>query len=178
MLCYTASGVRSRSTFRLFFFSAFNVMVTSTRSSLPWMPYTWMSEIDLPQTPRGWFWGTHLWAISAALLEGSVSRIAKMCWCLVRFATGTLSWDLHANSFWDGYSVCNGQFWGERWWSVCIVAADEVRPGLRCILQSCCGRWLSFYYGCKLWLLCRTDVMGAAPFPFLLLRADLLCHFP
>ena len=26
------------------------------------------------------------------------------------------------------------------------MAADGVRPGLGCILQSCCGRWLSFYY--------------------------------
>ena len=28
-----------------------------------------------------------------------------------------------------------------------VVAADGERPGLGCILQSCSGRWLSFYYG-------------------------------
>ena len=39
--------------------SAFDVMVTLTRSSLPWVPHTWMSGTNPLQTPRAWFWGTH-----------------------------------------------------------------------------------------------------------------------
>ena len=57
-------------------------MVALTRSSLLWVPRTWMSGTNPLQTPRAcracraWFWGTHKWAISAALLAGGVSRIA------------------------------------------------------------------------------------------------------
>ena len=56
--------------------SAFDVIVALTRSSLPWVPLTWMSGTNPLQTPRARFWGTHKWAISAALLGGRVSRIA------------------------------------------------------------------------------------------------------
>ena len=56
--------------------SAFNVMVALTRSSLPWVPHTWMSGTNPLQNPRAWFRGTHKWAIFAALLGGRVSRIA------------------------------------------------------------------------------------------------------
>ena len=49
-------------------------MVALTRSSLPWVPHTWMSGTDPLQTPRAWFWGTHKWAITAALLADGVSR--------------------------------------------------------------------------------------------------------
>ena len=49
-------------------------MAALTRSSLPWVPHTWMSGTDPLQTPRAWFWGTLKWAISAALLADGVSR--------------------------------------------------------------------------------------------------------
>ena len=53
-------------------------MIVLTRGSLPWVPHTgaWMSGTNPLQTPRAWFWGTHKWAISAALLGGRVSRVA------------------------------------------------------------------------------------------------------
>ena len=49
-------------------------MVALTRSSLLWVPHAWISGTNPLQTPRTWFWGTHKWAISAALLGGGVSR--------------------------------------------------------------------------------------------------------
>ena len=54
--------------------SAFNMMVALTRFFLPWVPHIWMSGTNPLQTPRAWFWGTHMWAISAALLADGVSR--------------------------------------------------------------------------------------------------------
>ena len=55
--------------------SAFDVMVVLTRSSLPWVPHTWMSWTNPLQTPRAWFWGTHKRAISTALLTDGVNTI-------------------------------------------------------------------------------------------------------
>ena len=125
--------------------SAFDVMVVLTRSSLLWVPHTWMSGTNPLQTPRAWFWGTHKWA--AALLADGVSRTVDN---ILVFGPplhrGIEQRSLHQSS-WDGYSVCSNLFWGERWWSVGVMAADGVRPGLGCILQSGSGRWLSVYYG-------------------------------
>ena len=72
-----------------------------------------------------------------------------MFWCMVCLSKGALSGGLYANPLEMAilYSVCSGMFWGERWWSVGVVATDGVRPGLGCILQSCSGRRLSFCYG-------------------------------
>ena len=112
--------------------------------SLPWVVHTWMSGIDPLQTPRAWFWGTHKWAISAALLAGGVSKTVGN----VLVFGPPLHWGIERRSLrqssWDGYSVCSGLFWGERWWSVGVVAADGLCPHLGCILQSCSGRWLFF----------------------------------
>ena len=69
--------------------------------------------------------------------------------CLVRLSTGGIELRSLRQCSWDGYSVCSGLFWGKRWWSVGVVAADGVCPCLGCILQSCSGRWLSSYYGFK-----------------------------
>ena len=127
--------------------SAFDVMVALTRSSLPWVPRTWMSGTDLLQTPRVWFWGTHKWAISAALLADGVSRTVGNVLVFGPPRHRGIERRSLCQSSWDGYSVCSGLFWGERWWSVGAMAADGVRPGLGCILQSCSGRWFSSYYG-------------------------------
>ena len=130
-----------------FSFSAFDVMVTLTRSSLPWVMHTWMSGANSLQTSRAWFWGTHKWAISAALLAGGVSRtVGSVLVFGPPLHRGIVRRSLRQSS-WDGYSVCSGLFWDERWWSVGVVPADGVRPGLGSILQSCCRKWLPFYYG-------------------------------
>ena len=123
--------------------SAFDVMVALTRSSLPWVPHTWMSGTNPLQTPRAWFWGTHRWAISAVLLAGGVSRTVGNVLVFGPPLPRGIERRFVRQSSWDGYSVCSGLFWGERWWSVGVVAADGVHPGLGCILQSCSGRWLS-----------------------------------
>ena len=68
-------------------------------------------------------------------------------WCLVRLSTEALSWSFFlCQSSWVGYSVCSGLFWGERWWSVDVVADDGVHSCLVWSLQICCRRWLSFHY--------------------------------
>ena len=102
--------------------------------------------------------------------------LQKMLQCLVRFSTGALAWGLYAN-FLDGWSVCNGLFWGERQWCFGVLAADDMSLGL--------GRWLSFYYRWELWPVCKTYDWrggggggGGAPFSFLLLQADLLKLVP
>ena len=129
--------------------SAFDVMVALTRSSLPWVLHTWMSGTNPLQTPRAWFWGTHKWAISAALHSGRVSRTAGNVLVFgPPLHRGIEPQSLHQSS-WDGYSVCSGLFRGERWWPVGVMAADGVCPGLGCILQSCSGRWLFFYIADK-----------------------------
>ena len=122
---------------------AFYVMVALTRSSLPWVPHTWMSGTNPLKTPKAWFWGTHKWAISAALLAGGVSRTVGNVLVLgLPLHKGIEQRSLYQSS-WDGYSVCSGLFWGERWWSIGVVAADGVCPGLGCILQFCSESWLS-----------------------------------
>ena len=129
------------------FSSAFDMMVALTRFFLPWVPHIWMSGTNPLQTPRAWFWRTHKWAISAALLADGVSRtVGSVLVFGPPLHRGIVRRSLRQSS-WDGYSVCSGLFWGERWWSVGVVLADGARPGLGCILQSCSGRWLSFYYG-------------------------------
>ena len=55
--------------------STFDMMVALTRFFLPWVPHIWMSGTNPLQTPRAWFWGTHKWAISAALLADGVSSL-------------------------------------------------------------------------------------------------------
>ena len=90
--------------------------------------------------------------------------------CLVRLSTGVLSWGLY-----NGYSVCSGLFWGERWWSVGAMAADGVCPGLGCILQSCVEDDFLFIMDKSFGFSLRQ--MGVAPFSFLLLQADLLFRF-
>ena len=127
--------------------SAFDMMVALTRSFLPWVPHIWMSGTNPLQTPRAWFWGTHKWAISAALLADGVSRtVGSFLVFGPPLHRGIVRRSLRQSS-WDGCSVCSDLFWGERWWSVGVMPADGACPGLGCILQSCSGRWLSFYYG-------------------------------
>ena len=127
--------------------STFDMMVALTRFFLPWVLHIWMSGTNPLQTPRAWFWGTHKWAISAALLADGVSRtVGSVLVFGSPLHRGIVRRSLRQSS-WDGYSVCSGLFWGERWWSVGVAPADGARPGLGCILQSCSGRWLSFYYG-------------------------------
>ena len=110
--------------------SAFDVMVVSVRSSLPRLPYPGMLGTDLLQTPRAWFWGTHKWAISVALLDSRVSRIAGNVLVFGPLLHRSIAlWSLR-QSFSDGCSVCSGLFWGKRWWSVGVMVADEKRPGL------------------------------------------------
>ena len=127
--------------------SAFDMMVALTRFFLPRVPHIWMSGANPLQTPRAWFWGTHKWAISAALLADGVSRtVGSVLVFGPPLHRGIVRRSLRQSS-WDGYSVCSGLFWGERWWSVGVASADGAHPGLGCILQSCSGRRLSFYYG-------------------------------
>ena len=153
-------------------------MITLTRSSLPWVPHTWMSWKKILCRPPELGFEGHTGGPSAALLAGGVSRtVGNVLVFGPPLHRGIERRSLRQSS-WDGYLVFSGLFWGERWWSVGVMAADGVRPGFGCILQSCSGRWLSVYYGSEFWLFRRTDVMGVAPFPFLLLRADLLFHFP
>ena len=127
--------------------SAFSVMVALTRSSLLRVLHTWMSGTNPLQSPRAWIWGTHKWAISAALIAGGVSRTVGNVLLFGLPLHRGIEWRFLRQSSRDGYSVCSGLFWGKRWWSVGVVAADGVRPGLGCILQYCSGRWLSSYYG-------------------------------
>ena len=119
--------------------------VALTRSSLLWLPHTCMLGTNPLQTPRAWFWGTHKWAISAALLGGGVSRTVGSVLVFGPLLHRGIELRSLRQSSWDGYSVCSGLFWGERWCSVGVVAAYGVRPGLGCILQSCSGRWLSLH---------------------------------
>ena len=136
-VCKGARGASSSS-------SAFDMMVALTRFFLPWVPHIWMSGTNLLQTPRAWFWGTHKWAIFAAWLADGVSRtVGKVLVFGPPLHRGIVRRSLRQSS-WDGYSVCSGLFWGERWWSVGDVPADGALPVLGCILQSCSGRWLSF----------------------------------
>ena len=110
--------------------SAIDMMVALTRSFLPWVPHIWMSGTNPLQTPRAWFWGTHKWAISAALLADGVSRtVGSVLVFGPPLHRGIVRRSLRQSS-WDGYSVCSGLFWGERWWSVGVVPADGVPPGL------------------------------------------------
>ena len=127
--------------------SAFDVTVALTRSSLPWVPHTWMSRTNPLQTPRAWFWGTDKWAISAALLAGGVSRTVGNVQVFGPPLHRDIEWRSLRQSCWDGCSVCSCLYWGKRWWSVGVMAVDGVRPRLGCILQSCSRRWLSSYYG-------------------------------
>ena len=124
--------------------SVFDVMGASTSLSLPWVPHTWMSGTDLLQTPRAWFWGTHKWAISATLLNGRVSRIAGNVVVLGPFLLMNIKLRSLCQSLSNGCSSCRGMFWGKRWWSVGVVAVDEVCPGFGCILHFCCGRCVHF----------------------------------
>ena len=126
--------------------STFDMMVALTRFFLPWVPHIWMSGTNPLQTSRAWFWGTHKWAISAALLADGVSRTVGSVLVFGPPLHRGIVQRFLCQSSWDGCSVCSGLFWGERWWSVGVVPADGARPGLGCILQSCSGRWLSFYY--------------------------------
>ena len=109
--------------------SVFNGMGALTRSSLPWVQHTWMSGTNLLQTPRAWFSGTHKWAIFTALLGGIVSRIAGYVLVFCPLLYRSIELRSLRQSFWDCYSVCNGLYRGERWWSVCVMAADGLRPG-------------------------------------------------
>ena len=99
--------------------SAFDVMASLTRSSLPWVQHTWVSGTHPLQTPGAWFWGTHKWAISAAFLAGGVSRTVGN---VLVFGP-----PLHRNmerrslrqSSWDGYLVCSGLWRVVRYFRQC-----------------------------------------------------------
>ena len=87
--------------------SAFDMMVALTRFFLPWVPHTWMSGANSLQTPRAWFWGTHKWAISAALLADGVSRtVGSVLVFGPPLHRGIVRRSLRQSS-WDGYSVCS-----------------------------------------------------------------------
>ena len=101
-------------------------MVALTRFFLPWVPHIWMSGTNPLQTPRAWFWGTHKWAISAALLADGVSRtVGSVLVFGPPLHRGIARRSLRQSS-WDGYSVCSGLFWGERWWSVGVAPQGEL----------------------------------------------------
>ena len=95
-----------------------------------------MSGTNSLQTHWDWFWGTHKRAISAALLGCGVSRIVGNVQVFGHPLHRGIERRSLCQSSWNG---CSGLFWGERWWSVGVVAADGVRPGLGCILQFCSG---------------------------------------
>ena len=155
--------------------SVFDVMVALTRSSLPWVPHTWVSGTNPLQTPTAWFWGTHKWAIFAALLANGVSRtVGNVLVFGPPLHRGIVRRSLRQSS-WDGYSVCSGLFWGERWWSVGVMAADGVHPGFGCILQSCSGRWLSSYYDKSFDFSVWQMWWGLLLFPSFFCK--LICHF-
>ena len=88
-------------------------MITLTRSSLPWVPHTWMSGTNPLQTPRAWFWGTDKWAISAALLACGMSRTVGNVLVFGPPLHRGIEWRSLCQSSWDGYSVCSGLFWGK-----------------------------------------------------------------
>ena len=83
----------------------FDVMVTLTRSSLPWVLHTWMLGTNPLQTPRAWFWGTHKWVISAALLAGGVSRTVGTVLVFGPPLHRGIEWRSLCQSSSDGYSI-------------------------------------------------------------------------
>ena len=89
--------------------------------------------------PRTWFWGTSKWAISAALLGGRVSRIAGHVLVFGLLLHRGFEQMSLCQASWDGYSVCSGLFWAERWWSVGVMAADKS------------ASWLGLYPPVMLW---------------------------
>ena len=110
---FTASFLFNSSISSLPSSSAFDMMVALTRFFLPWVPHIWMSGTNPLQTPRAWFWGTHKWAISAALLADGVSRtVGSVLVFGLPLHRGIVRRSLRQSS-WDGYSVCSGLFWGE-----------------------------------------------------------------
>ena len=101
-------------------------MVALTRSSLPWVPHTWMSGTNPLQTPRALFCGTHMWAISAALLGGGLSRTVGN----VLVFGPPLSW--YASVF---FCVCR---------SVCMSFSVCV-----CVCVCVCVRYTIYGYGSR-----------------------------
>ena len=131
-------------------------MVALTRFFFPWVPHIWMSGANPLQTPRAWFWGTHKWAISAALLADGVSRtVGSVLVFGPPLHRGIVRRSLRQSS-WDGYSVCSGLFWGERWWSVGVAPADGARPGLGCILYPLVLEWKMAFF--LLWIRVLTSL--------------------
>ena len=105
---------------------ALDVMVTLTWSSLPWVLHIWMSGTNPLQIPRAWFWGTHKWAISAALLGGRVSRIADRCS--------------------DVWSSSPQEHWAEVFTPILLRWLFSLQcPALRrkMVVCWCCGSWWS-----------------------------------
>ena len=107
--------------------SAFDVMVALTRSSLPWVPHTWMSGTNPLQTPRAWCWGTRKWAISAALLVGGLSRTVGS----VLVFGPPLHRDIYANPLEMAFHLqwpvlrrkmvvcwCRGSWWSASWFGL------------------------------------------------------------
>ena len=152
-------------------------MVVLTKSSLPWVPHTWMSGTNPLETPRGWFWGTQKCAISAALLGGRVSRTLSNVLVFgpplhrgieLRSARQPLRWLFSLQ--WPVLRRkmvvcwCRGSWGGVSWFGLYPPVLQWKMAFF--LLQI---RVSTFY---------RTDVIRVAPFPFLLLRADLLFHFP
>ena len=64
--------------------------------------------------------------MSAALLGGRVSIIASNVLTFGPLLHGGIELRSLRQSSWDGYSVCSGLFWGERRWSVGVMADDGV----------------------------------------------------
>ena len=85
---------------------------------------------------------------------GHICCLALTCWWSKQDCSGV--WSVSPQGHWAEVFtpillrwLCSLQWpvLSERWWSVGVVAADGVHPGLGCILQSCSRRWHSFYYG-------------------------------
>ena len=58
--------------------------------------------------------------------------------------------------------MCSSLFWGEIWWSVGVVAADEVRPGLVWVVSSSLAAedgFLSFFLFFFIFFLLRIRVL-------------------
>ena len=75
--------------------------------------------------------GIHLWAMCTTSLDGNGSRtVGNVVFSLLLHRGIELSL---CQSFSDGCPIYSDLFWGERWWSVGIMLADEGCPVLGCI---------------------------------------------
>ena len=131
-------------------------------------------EQILCRPPRTWFWGTHKWAISAALLSGRVSRTAGYLLVFGRLLHRGIELRSLCQSSSESYSVCSSLLWGERSWQVmqCVLvwvvfSSLAVEDGFLFITNKSFG----FSVGQMWWGSGQVwGGGGRAPFSFLILR--------